>query len=219
MNPPFNRRSLPAIPPRWWRLRPFQWLIVDLFDWLFPFCAVNLLWVLCSLTIVLFPPATASLFEVGHRAYQGQVPSARAFIAGIGRWMGPAWMWAAPNALLVALAIIIERSPGISEVASVILAAGVALILLAQVYVWPYMMVQETPELRRALRNSLFTVLADPLLTGVNIGLTVVIGIPGLLVIAPALFVLPVLFALLYTYTLIAWLNHHGVLGGPVREL
>lgn len=219
MNPPSKRRAVPVIPPRWWRLRPFQWLIVDLFDWLFPFCAVNLLWVLCSLTIVLFPPATASLFEVGHRAYQGQPPTAHAFITGIRRWMRPAWLWAAPNALLVALAVGIGRSPGVSEAAAVVLAAGVALILLAQAYVWPYMMVQETPELRRALRNSLFTVLADPLLTGVNIGLTVVIGIPGLLVIAPALFILAVLFALLYTYTLIAWLNHHGVLAGPVREL
>ena len=68
-----------------WRLKPLQWLVIDLMDWLFPFCAVNLLWVLFSLTIILFPPATASLFETGYRAYGGQAPTVSAFVRGIRR--------------------------------------------------------------------------------------------------------------------------------------
>lgn len=215
---PSNHLGRFVVPPHLWRLRPFYWLTIDALDWLFPFCAVNLLWVLCSLTVVLFPPATAALFETAVQAYRGRSPSAGAFLIGVRRWLGPAWLWAFPNGLMVASAIVVGQDPGVNEMVATITAAVVALALLGQIYVWPYMMLQDRPRVSQALRNSLFTVLADPLLTGMNLGLTVVIGIPGIVIIAPVLFILPVFFALLYTYTLVAWLGRHRLLPEPVRE-
>lgn len=201
-----------------WRLKPLQWLVIDLMDWLFPFCAVNLLWVLFSLTIILFPPATASLFETGYRAYGGQAPTVSAFVRGIRRWLIPAWKWAAPNLLLIAAAMVVTRSLITDELVAALIAGSAALVLLGQLYFWPYLMLQETPNLRQAARNSVYTMLADPLMTGMNLALTIILLIPSLVVIVPVLFILPVLLCLLYTYGLVAWLSHHHILPETVRD-
>lgn len=210
--------SLSSIPPRFWRLKPLQWLTIDVMDWLFPFCAVNLLWVLLSLTFILFPPATASLFEVGWRAYRGQAPTASAFLSGVSRWMVPAWKWAGPNLILVIVTVMLTRQLAEFELVSAVLAASAALILLAQVYVWPYIMLQEAPHLGQAVRNSLFTVLGDPIMTGMNLAITALVLVPSLIVIVPILLILPVVLSLLYTYTLVGWLAHHDILPETIRD-
>jgi uncharacterized membrane protein YesL len=194
-------------------------LVVDVMDWLFPFCAVNLLWLLLSLTVIGFPPATASLFEVGSKAYRGQAPTPTAFLRGVRRWFVPAWLWAGANALLIAAAVLFARALAAYELAAAIMAGFVALVLLAQLYFWPYVMLQETPSLSRALRNSTFTVLGDPLMTGMNLGITLIVGIPSLIIIAPVLFILPVFVVLLYSYSLVEWLDHQGILAGAAREI
>lgn len=215
---PSNRQSVPTIPARFWRFKPVQWLITDFMDWLFPFCTVNLLWVVLSLTLILFPPATASLFEVSYRAYRGQAPTSAAFIKGIRRWLIPAWKWASPNLLLIAAAVMLSRSLPDNTLISALIAGVVGLILLAQIYVWPFVMLQEKPRLWQAVRNSLFTVLGDPLLTGMNLVFTAIVLLPSILVIAPILFIIPVVLSLVYTYSLVAWLNHHHILSGSVRD-
>lgn len=216
---PSNRQKRPPLPPHLWRLKPFVCLVVDLGDWLFPFCAVNVLWLLVSLTVIGFPPATAALFEVAHKAYRGEAPRPAVFLRGVRRWFGPAWLWAGGNLLLIGGVVTVVRSLDLDEAASALIAAWTGLLLLAQLYVWPYVMLQETPSLRRALRNSAFTVLGDPLMTGVNLGLTLLIGIPSVIILAPVFLVLPVFLALLYVYTLAEWLAHHAILPAPSREI
>lgn len=187
-------------------------------DWLFPLCAINLLWVLLSLTVVLYPPATASLFETGYRAYGGQAPTVPAFLKGVRRWMIPAWKWAGLNLLLIAAVTLLTRTLVQSELLAALLAGSTGLILFGQLYFWPYMMVQESPKMWQAARNSIYTVLSAPLVTGLNVALTVALIVPGLVTIGPLLLILPVLLSLFYTYSLIAWLSHQGIRPDPVRD-
>lgn len=206
------------MPAHLWWLKPAQWIVTDMMDWLFPLCAINLLWVLLSLTIILCPPATASLFEAGHRAYHGQVPTVSAFLAGVRRWMIPAWKWAGLNLLLIAAVTLLIRTLIQSELLAALIAGGTGLIVFGQLYFWPYVMLQESSSLWQAARNSAFTILSAPLMTGMNLALTVALIIPGIVTIAPVLLFLPVLLSLLYTYSLIAWLSHHHILPDAARD-
>ena len=208
-----------ALPPHLWRLRPLQLVVIDLHDWLFPWVVVNLLWLLASLTLLLLPAATASLFDTAQAAYRNQPPSPRRFLAGVRRWFGLSWLWAAPNAVVLGGLFLAARAVYPNEIPLAGLAVLATVIVLSQFFFWPYMMLQDEPKPLRAWRNSAFTALGDlPYLT-LYLAITVFILIPSLVVIAPFLLITPVLLALLATYGLAAWLERRGLLAGAAREL
>jgi hypothetical protein len=208
-----------ALPPRYWRLRPIQLIVIDLFDWLFPFFGINLVWLLASLTVVLMPPATATLFEIVYDAHRGVVPDARRFRSGIRRWFWKSWGWASGNLVVLATAFFLGRSADGNPI--VLAVAGVipAVVIVGQFYFWPYMMLEVEPQLIRALRNSIFTALGGlPYLIS-YLALALFIAIPGIVTIAPFLFVVPVIMAMISTYSLVAWLAHQGILHNEQRDL
>jgi hypothetical protein len=88
-----------------------------------------------------------------------------------------------------------------------------------QYYFWPFMIVQDQPNALRALRNSAFTVLGDPPLFLINMGVSLFIGIPSLVLIAPVFFLLPVLLTMIPVYQLLLWLAHHGHLDNTGRNV
>lgn len=209
----------PTLPPQYWRLKPFQLIVIDLLDWLFSWVVINLLWVFLSLTIILFPPATAALFETVHAAYHNQPPNARRFLASVRRWFVKSWLWAATNLLIFAALFLAARAGFPNEIVLATLGVIAALVLVGQMYFWPYVMLQEQPELLRALRNSVFTVLGDLFYAVMYLALTLFLLVPFVIVIAPFLLIGPVLFAMLHTYGLIVWLQQHKILKDNGREL
>lgn len=212
-------KTPPPLPPRYWYLKPIQLVVIDLMDWLLPFMAINLLWVGLSLTIIGLPPATAALFETVYGAYRSQAPNPRQFLAGVRRWFLLSWLWALANGAIFGGLFLLARATAANFVLVTILSVVGAVIVLGQLYFWAYMMLQEQPELLRAAKNSLFTVLGGLMYTAFYLALMLILLVPAVIVIAPVLLIAPVLFAMLITYSLIHWLDHHGILTDLQRDL
>jgi uncharacterized membrane protein YesL len=207
------------IPSRFWRLRTLQLVVIDLMDWLFPFAAVNLCWVVCSLTLIGLPPATAALFDLAHRAYQGDAPSVRRFFAALRRWAVVSWVWAGANLALILLALWLASRLRDASVLMALPLAAAALILLSQCYVLPFLNLQDQPRVGQAIRNSIYTALGDPLFWAFIVGMSAFVLVTSVIVVAPLLLIAPVAIALFVTYSLIAWLRRRGLLDVPDREL
>ncbi|MFO7321741.1 MAG: DUF624 domain-containing protein [Chloroflexota bacterium] len=215
---PSNPLRAPA-PIRYWRLQPIQLVVIDLNDWLFRFAAVNLLWVLLATTIILLPPATAALFDTAHQSYRGRKPEVRRFLASLRRWFWRSWAWAAANLLVFGALLLIARTVFDNDILLGVVGVVAALVMIAQFWFWPYAMIQEAPDLPRALRNSVFTALGDlPYLTFYLV-LVLAVLIPSVIAIAPLLLIAPAVLSLLVTYSLIVWLQQHGILKEPKRDL
>jgi uncharacterized membrane protein YesL len=208
-----------ALPVRYWRLRPLQFIAIDVNDWLFRWMAVNLLWVLCSLTVILLPPATVALYEMAYQAYRGVPPEARRFPQRVKHWFIKSWQWGGANLLGFAAAFLLARAFFAYEILLAAVAALVALAVIGQFYFWPYVLIQPQPELIRALRNSIFTALGDLMYLTFYIAITVLIAVPAVITIAPLLFIAPAVIVMLSTYSLIGWLQQRGILVDEPRTL
>lgn len=207
------------LPPRLWRLRPLQLVVIDLHDWLFPWAVINLLWVLLSLTLVLLPAATGALFDTALRAYRNQPPDPRRYLRDLKRWLVPGWLWAAPNLIALGALALAARAVYPAEIPLAVIGVVAAVLVILQLFFWPYMVLQAQPRVLLAWRNSAFTALGDLLYATLYLTLAVFILVPAIVVIAPILLIVPVLLALMLTYGLAAWLEHHDLLAGPAREL
>lgn len=207
------------LPPQLWRLRPFQLVVIDLYDWLFPWVIINLLWVLCSLTVVLLPPATGALFQTAQRAYRNQPPDPRRFMQDLRVWFSDGWLWALPNVALFGGLFLLGRALAPAEIPLAVLGVVATLSIMLQFFFWPYMMLQEQPALLRAWRNSAFTALGDLLYAGLYLAFSLFVLVTSIVVVAPLVLITPVLLAMTATYGLAAWLEHHKLLDGDPRQL
>ena len=130
----------------------------------------SLLWAALSVTVVLFPPATAGLHGVARSMVAGDSPTLADFTRAARRYGWASVRWALLNALAgVVAAVNLAFYSGMPA-----LVAGAALMLLAlasawwlgaQLYVWPLLLAQDEPRLRVALRRALLLTLAAPLYT------------------------------------------------------
>lgn len=216
-----KQTKLPPKPAYWWRMKAVQLVAIDLGDWLWPFTLVNLLWFLCSLTLILLPPATAALFDLAFQAYHGQSPTPRAFGMAVRKWVLRAWLWGVVNAIVgvvLAGAFLFYRAQA-NDFFMAFTALIAALIAAGQYYFWPYLLVQEQPSMLQALRNSTYTALGDPFLLLVNGGLSLIVLVPGVILVAPLLLILPTALAMLSTYSLLVWLHRRGLIPGTERDL
>jgi uncharacterized membrane protein YesL len=207
------------LPPHLWRLRPLQLVVIDLSDWLFPWVIINLLWVVCSLTVVLLPPATAALFSLAERSYRNEAPTPRRFWAEVRRSLVQSWLWALVNGAIFVALFLLARAVYPAEIPLAVIGVLAAMLVLMQFFLWPYMALQEKPSLTQALRNSVFTTFAGlPYLIG-YVALTLFILVTSIIVIAPMLLITPVVLALMTTYGLIAWLEQHNLLQHNPRNI
>ncbi len=136
-------------------------------DWL-ALATLNLLWVLCWVTLVLGPPVTFAVYRAAHMSVSGQVPDFRELLPFLCRDMLKSWLWLLVN-LLVAMGLWLNLqfylrfdSGWAAWLRFVPLLAG-GLWFALQLYALPYLVEQKTFSLRQAFRNALFTVLASPL--------------------------------------------------------
>jgi uncharacterized membrane protein YesL len=192
-------------------------LMSDVYNWLVPLTAINILWFLMSLTIILLPPATAGLFHVAYRVTRSEGPTIQEFFAGIRQWFWISWIWGLMVGVFLgvsALALIFYSASAtpIGSVLFAITAVLVAFFLLTQAFFFPYILLQEKPVIRIALRNALFTILADPLrmlIHGIILLLVVIISV---LLVFPFVVLTPVTIAFWLMYLLLDWLKRHELL-------
>ena len=137
---------------------------------LFSVALWSLLWAALTLSVALFPPATAGLHGVVRSIAHGDPPTAADFTRTARRYAWVSYRWALLNALVgvvaaVNLAFYGSMSALVAGEALTLLALAVGVWLGAQLYVWPLLLAQETPRLRSALRGALLLTLAAPLYT------------------------------------------------------
>ena len=143
---------------------------------------VNLLWMVFSLLIVTGPPAALALFYVGNRLAHGESTDPGDFLQALRRYFGVGWRWGLVNGVMLFLLVgdviltgRLSQSAGAQVIQGLFL-AGLAVWLLLQLYVLPFLLEQETPSVRLALRNGA-SMLGSNLLFSATLGILLIIAL------------------------------------------
>ena len=159
-------------------------------EWVF-LTILNLIGLLCWMTIILGPPATFGLYYFNNHLAHGDNVGFKGFLEGGRRYFFHSWLWTLIN-LVVAIIIIANiwfytafESTWANLLQAFFITLGV-LWLVIQFYTVPYLMEQERKNLLIALRNGLFTTLASPGYT------LVVFGVAALVVLISVVLVFPI---------------------------
>ncbi len=204
-------------------LRVFGRAAVDLKDALLLLAALNLLWMLLSLTLVLLPPATATMFEATHELVRGRAPEVREFFDGVRRHFLRAWAWALVNVVawvvLLANLLFYGAFRDVWAVAlQAVFAAFTAFWLVSQFYVWPFVFEQAEMSLRWALRNALLTVFAAPVFSLTLAALGAITLLLSVLLVAPLVLATTAFLCLVANHAVIDRLRAFHKLPAPPAD-
>lgn len=193
----------------------------DAWDALVGVAPLNVLWLGLVLTVVLFPPATAALFESMHELAAGRTPGIRDFLGLVRQRFVVAWLWALwAFAGFTVVFFGVGSSADLADPRAWLSAAVVVLGILFGVsllYVWPFVFLQSEGGLARAIRNSILTVLAAPLFAIViGVLLALIVAFSAVLIVPLAL-VVPGLIGLVASHAVTDRLRAFGRL--PARPV
>jgi uncharacterized membrane protein YesL len=158
----------------------FSRAVEDWYYGLIPFAALNFVWLICVLTVVAGPPATAAMLGVARDAAIGQGAEPSNFIYYLRRFFWRAWKLGLITALgsiilVVDLGFYAEALSG----NLLLLYIGVIFLLYALVVwleflliAWPLLVNQPEMPIRHVLRNAAILTLRVP---GANLGLAVIV--------------------------------------------
>ena len=176
----------------------------DAWDALIAAAPLNLAWLALALTVVFLPPATVALFESMHELASGTSPGIRDFLGNVRRRFISAWLWAiwaAAGLTLAGVNVRLDLDP--SEPASWLAAAVFVLGLLFGVsllYVWPFVFLQGSGGLLRAIRNSILAVLAAPVFAITLAVLLMLVVALGAILVLPLAVVVPGIIGLVASH-------------------
>ena len=188
----------------------------DWYDDLVGVIVINMLWALSWLTIVLGPPATFGVYQYAHYIAHGSNEGVSGLWEGMKRYFIKSW-------LAFALFLIGDIVIGVNIIfywkINTLWSAGIGGLFIFLLILWlvtwfyalAYLFEQETPSLKMALKNGLFTIFAAPGYTFVVAGLAFSLIAISLALIIPLLFGLPVLVAMIATRSVRDRLDVYGV--------
>jgi len=146
----------------------FWQTLKDTWEELYSLAIVNVVWLLASMTILLFPVTVAGMYYVTNRVAHGKTFHFSDFIEGIKKFWWRSLIWFLANILFVIiiytnLAFYSSNFKGLW----VAFVGGFWLALLAfwltmQMYFWPMLIEQKETKMLLAWRNAAFLVLASP---------------------------------------------------------
>ncbi|MBM4432219.1 MAG: hypothetical protein FJ026_18000 [Chloroflexi bacterium] len=147
-------------------LRTFCQALRDLYDELFLFAGVSVLWWLGTLLVVPCPPVTAGLCSLAYRVAHEQRVELSFFWQEIRGHFGKSWRLAAVN--LLALSVVVVNFLFYWNVRNLLRYAAVVWVYLfllwlaAQLYLFPLLFEMGEPRLRWLLRNAVLLPLLHP---------------------------------------------------------
>lgn len=168
-------------------------------DWVNLF-VINLIFLLCWVTIILGPPALFGMYHITGDLVYGKSRAPREMISGMRKYFLKSWQWFSLNLVIAAIIIVnfffyrTVHSDWALLVQALFIFLGI-LWLAIQFYALPYMMEQEEKSLKTAYRNGLFTVMGAPGYTFVVVGFAAFLAVLSIATILPAAFAAPTLIA------------------------
>jgi|EndMetStandDraft_8_1072994.scaffolds.fasta_scaffold255456_1 uncharacterized membrane protein YesL len=167
--------------------------LYDAWDALLLIGTLNLAWAGFSLTIVLFPAATAALFESMHELAHGRSQGIHGYVGAVRRRFVASWLWAfwcigGLTIVFVNFRFYDTSTGSLSWLAAAVVVLG-ALFAVSVLYVWPFVFRQSSGGILRALRNSALAVLAAPLFAlTLAVLLMLIVGVSAVLILPLAVF-------------------------------
>ena len=185
-------------------MRAFRvfWLSLrDLYEELFMFAGLNLLWWLCVLVIVLIPPATAGLMYLANELAHERRVEWRMFLTGARLYLWRSWQVTIASLggiviLLTNIWFYVNVTTGILQYLTILWIYLLIIWLAAQIYVFPLLIQMEQPRLLLIYRNALLLTLSRPLFTVLLILLLVAATIIGGLFAIILILAIPGLWAI-----------------------
>ena len=168
-------------------------------DWVNMF-VINLIFLLCWVTIILGPPALFGIYHITSELAYGHSEDPRELFRGMRKYFFKSWQWFIIN-LMIASIIVVNfyfyryvRFNWALFVQAIFILLGI-LWLAVQFYTLPYLMEQEEKSLKTALRNGLFTILSAPGYSFVVIGFAAFLAGLSVATILPLALGTPLLIA------------------------
>jgi uncharacterized membrane protein YesL len=197
-------------------LRVISQAVTDWWDDLVNLAIINVIWIVCWLTIILGPPATLGIYHVTNRLAHGESLGPRGLWDGGRRYFFQSWLLMLLNLAAVAIillnfwfyAAVEETWADLVKAFFVLLGVGW---LIVQFYALPYLMEQERKNVGVALRNGLFNALAAPGYTLVVFGFAVLVVGLSVGLVFPLLLGGPCLVAAVGNHAVIERLETYGV--------
>jgi uncharacterized membrane protein YesL len=189
--------SIEGLPPH---LRVIAQAASDWWDDLVNLVVINLIWVVCWLTVVLGPPATLGIYHVANRLVRGESLGPQGLLEGAKRYFLQSWLWMLFNLVVAAIVLVnwgfyASFDAGWADLMRAFFLLLGLFWLAIQFYALPYLVEQERKNVGIALRNGLFNALAAPgytlvvfafavLVVGLSVGLVFPLFLGGPCLIA-----------------------------------
>lgn len=202
-------------------LTVFWRAVRDWYNGMVSFAAMNALWFGAALTIVLLGPATAGLYAVTYSAARGTGQHISDFWQGAREYLWISLRWLLLNVIIVIVFAVnvwfYGSAPGLlGQIVLIVLITLGLLWITMQLYLWPFLVLQEEPKLRTALKNALFLALATPVYTLTLLSCALAALIFSIVLIAPLALFLTSFLALLGSLAVRERLQTFGKLPSPV---
>lgn len=171
--------------------------LINLYLAMIPLITINVLWFLACLPIITAIPATGAMFYATNKLVHGKGADWRTFVEGFRACFRFSWVWGLLNLVVVVLLIsnyiyyaqLQRGSDGLPWLPALVMVVGVFWLML-QVYTFPLMLEQETPGLRKALRNALIILFKRPFHTfGLTLLIIVIVAASSTVVVPAWLFI------------------------------
>ncbi len=119
---------------------------------------ISCLWLLAQVLIVPGPPATATVWAMARRTYDGEYWNAADAWAAFRALFGPAWLWALPNIAVIGLSLYNISTfwflpGGVWSGLRVVWVLGLLVWLALNLFYWPFYLAAENRSLRNTYAN------------------------------------------------------------------
>jgi uncharacterized membrane protein YesL len=164
---------------------------------------ISALWLLAQITIIAGPPATATLFAMARRTYDGEYWSAKDAWSAFKELFLPACIWALPNIVIIGLALynistFWNLPGGIWGGLRIVWLVGLLVWLALNLFYWPFRLAAADKSMRNTYANCSRFWLLHP---GPALVLFLICLIAGALSLP---FALPLVLGVMYLIALIA---------------
>jgi uncharacterized membrane protein YesL len=132
-----------------------------------PYFIINLVWILFTVLLVTAIPAAAGLYYATNELAHGRTGGLETFFEGAKQYFWTSWKWGLPNLVIGFLFSVnfwfySNITWQYAEYIRIVFYLMLFVWIAVNVYIFPYLIEQEKPKLRTAIRNSAVTFLRFP---------------------------------------------------------